>query len=339
MRTCRRTVVFYNTPEPARGWHRVPMLARLSLLLLLPVVLAGCGGSSSSDEAEQPADGIPRLDFAYDADAPLGYSDRGRINKKPYPIAVHDVSFRSQGRTIKGYLLVPPGEGKRPAVVLVHGAGGDRSELVAQAAWLAARNVVTLTLTEPSTSDPPAQPTSQRQLLTLTKKVQVDDVVAVRRAVDVLSSLDSVDPDRIGYLGWSAGARTGTFVAAAEPRVKALALLSVGAAPLSAFVANAPAGLKPQVKQVLGSVDPLRYIAWAKPGSVLLEDGKKDQVVPQAALKNVVKAAPEGTAVKWYPAEHQLTKAAYGDAFDWLGAKLEVEGPRVKGAATETTTG
>ena len=37
----------------------------------------------------------------------------------------------------------------------MHGSGGDRTELIGQAAWLAARNVVTLTLTEPSTANPP----------------------------------------------------------------------------------------------------------------------------------------------------------------------------------------
>jgi dienelactone hydrolase len=156
------------------------------------------------------------------------------------------------------------------------------------------------------------------------RDVQVRDVVAVRRAVDVLRSLPSVDPKRIGYLGWSAGAKTGTFVAAAEPRVKALALLSAGAAPVSAFVAQAPPELRNQVKTILGSVDPIRYVALARPGSLLLEDGRKDQVVPRAALQNIVAAAPKHTTVRWYPAPHELSAAAYGDAFDWLAAKLRV---------------
>jgi dienelactone hydrolase len=338
----RRTADFYRTRRGVeRSWHRVAVPARLSpvlvpvCVLVLAALLAGCGGSSGP---KAPDDGIPRLEFAYDADAPLGYADRGRINKRSYPIAVHDVSFKSQGTEVQGYLLLPPHAEKLPAVVLVHGSGGDRNELLGQAAWLAARNVVTLTITEPSTSDPPAQPTTTRALIEATRQVQVRDVIAVRRAVDALAALDSVDGGRIGYIGWSAGARTGTFVAASEPRVKALVLLSAGAAPLSAFVKNAPAGSKAAVKQGLGSVDPLRYIAWAQPGSVLLEDGRRDEVVPQDALRNVVKAAPEGTQVKWYAASHALNKAAYGDAFDWLAGKLPVDGPRVKGAATETTS-
>ena len=158
-------------------------------------------------------------------------------------MALHDVSFRSGGRRVDGYLVLPPGNGRRPAVVLVHGSGGDRSELLPLAVWLAARNVVTLTITEPSTSCPPRRRPAPRSL-TRTRDAQVRDVVAVRRAVDVLQSLPTVDPKRIGYVGWSSGAKTGALVAASEPRVKALVLLSAGADRLSAFVKAAPPGLK-----------------------------------------------------------------------------------------------
>jgi cephalosporin-C deacetylase-like acetyl esterase len=161
-------------------------------------------------------------------------------------------------------------------------------------------------------------------LLDQARSLTVADVVAVRRAVDVLQGLPEVDADRIGYVGWSFGARLGAVVAAAEPRIKGLVLVSAGAEPLSAFVAQAPAGARQRVRTVLGSVDPLRYIAWAKAGSVLLEDGRRDEVVPQTALLNVVHAAPKGTAVRWYDAPHALNKRAYRDAFDWLAKTLPI---------------
>jgi dienelactone hydrolase len=180
-----------------------------------------------------------------------------------------------------------------------------------------------LTITEPSTSSP-LRPAAGGTAATLAavRASQIRDVVAVRRAVDVLQSLPQVDPRRIGYLGWSAGARNGTFVAAAEPRVKALALLSAGAAPIADYVAVAPPGLRREVRRVLGSVDPIRYIGLARPGSLLLEDGTKDEIVPHAALANIVRAAPRGTTVRWYDARHALSRAAYDDAFAWLVRNL-----------------
>jgi len=290
------------------------------LVLPLAAVLAACGASAT----ERPADGLPRLDFSYDSSAPLQYVDRGRINESSVRLAVRDISYSSGKRTIQGYLVVPPGSKRRPAVVFVHGSGGDRSELLGLAAELARRGAVALTISAPSQSVT-STPRTLDGLLDQARSLTVADVVAVRRAVDVLQGLPEVDADRIGYVGWSFGARVGAVVAAAEPRVKALVLVSAGAEPLSAFVAQAPAGARQRVRTVLGSVDPLRYISWAKSGSLLLEAGRRDEVVPQNALRNVIHAAPKGTAVHWYDAPHALNERAYRDAFDWLAKKLPID--------------
>ena len=283
------------------------------------ILLAGCGDSAPAKRA----DAGPRLTFGYDTAAPLQYVNRGRINLATDRIAVDDVSFRSGRERIEGYLLLPPGRARRPAVVFVHGSGGDRRELLDRAGLLATRNIVTLTITEPSTSSPPRRGTGDAAaVLKQIEATQIRDVVAVRRAVDLLRSLPQVDPRRIGYLGWSAGARTGTFVAASEPHVEAFVLLSAGAARIAAYVAGAPPSLRHALRLVLSSVDPIRYIALAHPGSVLLEDGTKDEIVPHAALLNIVHAAPKGTTVRWYDAPHALDLPAYGDAFDWLVRKL-----------------
>jgi len=294
---------------------------RLVAVLVLAVVAAGCGTSSHSGASPRVPEARGGL-FSYDASAPLGYVDRGRVSTRSSPLAVHDVSFESGGRRIDGYLVLPPGRRRRPAVVFVHGAGGDRTELLPEAGRLAARDVVTLTITAPSTAVR-ISATTPAPLLAQTRAIAISDVLAVRRAVDLLRSLPVVDPRRIGYLGWSAGARTGALVAAAEPRLRALVLLSAGAAPVSAYAAAAPPSLRPQIRHDLGSVDPIHYLARARPGSVLLEDGRRDAVVPRAALLNLVHAAPPGTTVRWYDAPHALDRAAYRDAFAWLARKLE----------------
>jgi dienelactone hydrolase len=292
---------------------------KLLLVAAFIAAVAACGSAGS----KRPADGLPRLEFSYDTAASLHYVDRGRINKASVRLAVHDVSYRSGNHTIQAYLVVPRGAQRLPAVVFAHGSGGDRRELLGLAAELAKRGVVALTISAPSQSVT-RTPRTIDGLLDQARSMTVGDVVAVRRAVDLLQTLPEVDAERIGYVGWSLGARLGAVLAASEPRIKALVLVSAGAEPLSAFVAQAPTGARHRVRTVLGSVDPLRYIAWAKSGSLLLEDGRRDEVVPQAALQNVVHAAPRGTAVHWYDAPHALNQPAYRDAFDWLAEKLPI---------------
>jgi dienelactone hydrolase len=301
----------------------VAVTIRLFARCALCALLGGCGSSAAPHSPL--SGGSPRLTFDYDAALPLQYVNRGRVNRRTDPIVIDDVSFRSGRQRIEGYLVLPPSRVRSPAVVVVHGSGGDRGELLEPARWLAGRNVVTQTITEPSTSSPARAAGGAAAVLKQIQARQIRDVVAIRRAVDVLQSLSQVDPGRIGYLGWSTGARTGTLVAASEPRVKAFVLLSAGAAPIAAYVANAPPSLRRPARLVLGSLDPIRYIAMARPGSVLLENGTKDEIVPHAALLNVVRAAPSGTTVRWYDAPHALDRAAYDDAFDWLAGKLPID--------------
>jgi dienelactone hydrolase len=287
------------------------------LALFTAALLGGCGGSTRPTRAQSR----PLLSFAYNRAHALDYVDHGAIARSG-KLAIHDISYTSDGERVAGFLVLPDRSGRRPAIVLIHGSGGDRREQLGAAVALAVRGAVTLTITEPSTGYPPPPPRTAVALLRQSRTVAVRDVIAIRRAADALISLPNVDPLRLGYLGWSAGAKTGALLAASDRRFTAFALLSAGAAPLAAFVAAAPAPLRPLVARDLGSVDPIRYIAAARPDTVLLEDGTHDAVVPHQALLNIVRAAPRGTVVQWYATGHALNSIAYRDAFDWLLKRL-----------------
>jgi dienelactone hydrolase len=233
-------------------------------------------------------------------------------------------SHRPEPRSVKvaglaGFLVEPKGAGRHAAVVVVHGAGGDRRELLGQARALADAGVVALTITEPSTAHPLPRPTSLAALLDGTRRTQLRDAAAVRAAARYLAARDDVDPTRLGYLGWSAGAKTGTFVTGA---FRALALLSAGADTVARFVAAAPPAARAEVRRALTPVDPIAAIRRGRPGSILLEDGRRDAVVPRRALENVIRSAPARTTVRWYDAGHALDRRAWADARAWLLAKL-----------------
>ncbi len=291
-------------------------------------VAVGCGGSYAHANAASQ-----RPLFSYDTAQPLAFVDRGRVNRH-YPIAVDDVSYTSGKDRIEAYLVRPQNaRGRLPAVVYLHGAQGDRTELLVQSTWLAARGAIALVITAPSTASQEPAGLKGVPFLRWEQQIQARDVVAIRRAVDLLASRKNVDPKRIGFVGWSSGAHTGGILAGVEPRLRAIVLMSGGVAPVSAYTALARPDQRRSIRHYLGSIDPLRFLPKARAGSLFLQDGRKDTIVPRKALLTFADAAPRGTRVRWYAAGHGLNDAAYRDQLNWLVAKLRIAGPAVPGAA------
>ena len=308
---------------------------RATSVALAALALAGCGGSSNSSGAPTTtAAANARPLFAYDASRPLAFRDAGRANG-PYPVAVRNVSYATPGGRVPAYLAVPVKGTKLPAVIYLHGSGESRDRFLLPAVWVAGRGAVGMTLTLPSSASG-AQPAglTPSQRLAHDRAVFASDVIAVRRAVDVLSANPRVDANRIGLVGWSLGARVGAVLAGVEPRLHTVVLMSGGSLPVSSYVAQTPVALQKEVRQSLTQIDPLRWIAKAKPGTIMLQDGKKDEIVPRNALVALSRAAPKGTVLRWYPAGHELNAQAYKDQLAFLTKKLPITGPPVKGAQT-----
>jgi dienelactone hydrolase len=301
--------------------------ALLALGLGVALLAAGCGGG---EDAATPK---PTSPFAYDAGRPLAVRDAGRVNSN-YPIAIRDVSYASSGRRVEAFLAVPAGQQRRPAAVYLHGSGGDRRQLLVHAVWLAGRGAVTLAITAPSASEPAESDLAPAAALRRQRDLAVADVVAVRRGFDLLRARRDVDGSRLGFVGWSAGARTGALLAGVERRAKAFVLMSGGARPVAEYAAQAPPELRGEVRKALAEVDPLRTIRQARADTLLLQDGRRDEIVPRAALNALADAAPEGTDVRWYDAGHDLDEAAFRDQLTWLARRLEIDGRPVRGAVT-----
>jgi dienelactone hydrolase len=299
------------------------MSKRFALLLVL--LVAGCGGGGDDKEA------TPTGPFEYDREAALNFQDAGRVNRN-YPIEIRQVSFASGGGRVTGLLARPPGEGPFPGIVLMHGAGTNSTGMVLPATWLAGRGAVALAIDSPFARTP-RDLGRGIEALRAESDLIAQNVIELRRAVDVLQDQSTVDDDRIGFVGYSAGARTGAILAGNEDRVDAYVLMSAGSPRVAQFAQAAPAGDRAEVEEILNVVDPLRHIRNAAPAELLFQNGRRDQIVPRAALLGLYRAAPEPKEIRWYPSGHEPTARVYRDMLAWLTQALGLrDEPIVAGA-------
>lgn len=292
---------------------------------LAVLILAACGGGAKAV--------TPDI-YAYDASEPIAKQDSGLANSD-YPVKIHDISFDGGKERVPAFLLVPPGKGPYPAVIYLHGQGGDRLEMLYAASWLAGRRAVALTVESPYSPNREIELGPGVQGLRKERDRTVQGVVELRRAVDLLQSLPQVDDDRIGFVGYSAGARTGAILAGVERRIRGFVLMSGGEDSVDEFMALVSEEDRDDVRPLLEDTDGLKYIARANPSKLFFQAGRKDKVVPRDALGTLIRAGSVPKKVSWYDTGHDLAvPKAQRDQLDWLTKVLEIEGPPVEGAET-----
>ena len=317
-----------------------PTLACVAALLA-----SGCGGDDSEPAASPPpAPPPPAAEpvaaardgdlFAVDPAAPLACRDAGMVDRAN-PVKIHDGSFADgRGGRVQAFRVVPPGAPRKPGVLYVHGAGGSRVDLLAPATWLAGRGAVALVVDLPGLGAAAEGGSDAVEAVELERDRAAADVARLRRALDVLAARADVDPRRLGYVGVSSGARLGAVLAGVDDRLKALALVSGGAAPVDEYAAAAPVGDRDAVRRLLSSVDPLRLLAGARPAALLFQGGLRDEVVPADDLRRFAAAGSQPKDVRWYPSGHWPSTRMFREQLDWLEQLLAIEGPPVPGALT-----
>ncbi|HKB19745.1 MAG TPA: acetylxylan esterase [Gaiellaceae bacterium] len=294
---------------------RKQIYRRLALVLALAGTLTACGGGGNSHSSSGAT-------FAYDASTPLDLSTKRTAREAG--VAIRDVSFKgAAGETIPAYLVVPRGKGPHPAVIYAHGSGGSRRDLLPSAVGLAEHGAVALLLDMRYSAARSRQSLPQGiDGVKVATDNEIESVVEVRRAVDLLQSLPYVDKHKIGYVGWSAGARTGAITAGVEHRIRFYDLLAGGALPISSYVAESPEDTRGEVEDLLGKTDPLRFVALAAPSSLLFQDGRHDEVVPRRALIGLERSASKPKELRWYDSGHVPSQSAWSDSLKWLSQRL-----------------
>jgi hypothetical protein len=314
-------------------------------MALLALCISACAGSAAEEIINPPIAGdscaVARPDFgsvataadrdlfAYDVDAPLNLQKA--LESTNNGVEVSTISFSSPGGgSVTGLLFDPvTRSGRRPGVVLMHGAPGNARVMAGHGQGLAEHGAVVIAIDAPFAR----RPGDFLRFIAQDRAEQIQLIKDLQRAVDVLRARPNVDATRIAYVGVSYGGAMGALFVGIERRLKA-AVLVVGDGGLVShftgpedlsFMASLSCATRVNWFRVMAPVEPIRFIPHASPTALLLQNGRSDNLVPMADAEALHKAAPEPKTIRWYAAGHSLNLQALVDRHEWLNGQIGLD--------------
>jgi dienelactone hydrolase len=260
--------------------------------------------------------------FAYDASAPLAVGESS--SRTSGGVRTVELTYASpKGGRVPATLVLPEAEGRHAAVVFQHG-GGDarRTDFLPEAEELARAGIASLLV------DAPFNRPRGRPWLTFDvrdRAAYVQNVVDLRRGIDLLVQRAEVDPARIALVGFSYGGVLAGIVAGVDRRLAAVVVMS-GPGRITEPLRREgrrqgiPARRLARYVAAMRAVDAVPYVGRAK-APLYFQFGRRD-TMPGAWFRAYVAAAPRGARVQWYPAGHELCTCATRDRKAWLLQRL-----------------
>jgi dienelactone hydrolase len=267
--------------------------------------------------------------FAYDGNAPLNLQKQLQATNNG--VEVSTISFSSPGGgTVTGLLWDPAARSSlRPGIVLMHGMPGNAGVMATQGQLLAEHGAVSIAIDAPF-----ARRGGQTLQFTNDDRAeQIQLIKDLQRAVDVLSALPNVNDDRIAYMGFSYGGAMGALFAGIEDRLKTAVLVVGDGGLVSHFTGPEDVSLMGGLScatrvdwfRAMTPIEPIRYIGYASPTPLLLQNGRLDELVPVVDAEQLQTAAPDPKTIRWYQAGHSLNQQANFDRLDWLHDKIGID--------------
>lgn len=325
----------------------------LAASLLAPALL-GCAASPGQAPPSTTTITAPTIPAApsrggvrYDSLPPITavITPRFPADNPPKSALTYHISYTSAtGAVVPGILMVPAQNTvKAPTVILLHGVGGKKEDILLLAYAMSMRGYVTLLIDIPGHGERPKINNRQVFELTLPEMRQMagQTVADLRRGVDFLATRPEVDPNRVGFVGISLGGILGAVFAADEPRVKATALWSAGGnwgrlltTSTHDFAQKFRKKGTPtaqSVTEIMADVDPLPLAASIAPRPLLLLTGDKDTVVPIICSDELFAAAREPKKRVVIPGGHVPNPSEMAkETLAFLEANLKASAPAAK---------
>jgi len=258
--------------------------------------------------------------FEYDLDAPLDVREVSR--RVENGLSVIEITYASpKGGRVPARLILPQGTGPFAGIVMQYSMelefGMRYAEYGAVVVYV----------------DPPSfrpQDTGPRGILTFTeqdREEQIQLIIDLRRAIDLLMARPDVDLERIAYLGVSYGGAMGGLLAGIDHRPQAYVLI-VGDGGFVTHQTN-PENLSLPLNEfsevyktwidAMWPIEPIHYVSHAAPTPLLFQNATRDQYTNVQDALRYQDVASEPKQVIWYESEHwPLPDEVVTDNARWL---------------------
>jgi dienelactone hydrolase len=259
--------------------------------------------------------------FDYDQSAPLDLKEIGVETRGG--AQVRDITFIGAKDPIKAYLVAPTKPGPYAAILYVHWFGDpettNRTEFLKEAVALADRGVMSL-LVDTMWS---------HRGWWKGRKPETDfaggvqQVIELRRALDLLLAQPGVDPARLAMVAHDFGAMFGAVAGAADGRPKAYVFLAPTPRLADWYLYNVKPANPDTYKQQLAALDPVNAVGRLAPAPVFYQFATKDEHVPAPRPQEFYDATKARKLLGTYEAGHDLTPPEVAaDRVAWLAKEL-----------------
>ncbi len=274
--------------------------------------------------------------FDYDKTTPLDVKNLGIESRGE--TRIYDITYASpKGGDVPAYLVVPA-KAKRPFAAIIWGHWywqnsemRNRKQFLEEAVALASVGVVSLL-----TDGPVARPGHVQDHTPLNEQQATDmvqQVIDMRRGLDLLLARKDVDPKRIAFVGHSYNASVGAILSGVDRRFKAFVLMAgtmsdevdlksedyqsfrkkVGPEKFDSFMA------------AHSYLDCGKYISHAAPAIVFLQYATQEDFMTPERAREYERVVSDPKRFKIYEAPHALNAEARRDRIAFLTEQLKLK--------------
>jgi dienelactone hydrolase len=251
--------------------------------------------------------------FNYDASIPLGVAEKG-VEKRDR-VAVRDVTFNAlTGKDLAAYVVIPEGKGPFPAVLWVHWLGEaattNRTEFLNEAVSLGAQGVASV-LVDAMWSTAVNPDWFGKRIPEEDYANSIKQVLALRRAMDLLLAQPGVDKTRVGVVGHDYGGMYSMLMAGVDQRAKAYVYVAVVPSLNDwAFLGPQPKSKADYIRQN-AALELTDYLRQVKNAATFLQFGAKDIYISRVDTGIIARAAgiaqkDLAAARKFYDTDHAM---------------------------------